>query len=197
MGSDPEPAALVVGEATLLVTALQEMAPPGTILCSDATARLVRGTILLEAIQPVSVAGHATSVIAYKILGRAQRRSPVVQRGERTLSRFVGRERELTTLHAVLDHIESGRGQVVGIVGEPGMGKSRLVYEFSCSLAGRRLTYLTGRCTSYGSHMPYAPIPDLLRDNCGMTEADSAEMVTAKVHRSLQEVGIESDQGAP
>src|SRR5262249_57983341 len=94
-------------------------------------------------------------------------RGPGWERWERVLSPFVGRERELALLHALLAQVETGRGQVVGVVGEPGMGKSRLLYEFRQSLAGQRLTYLTGRCLSYGSTTPYLPVLDRLPPNCG------------------------------
>src|SRR5262249_25755229 len=113
------------------------------------------------------------------------------------LSPFVGRERELAALHALLSQVETGRGQVVGVVGEPGIGKSRLIYEFRHSLEGKRLTYLAGRCLSYGSTTPYLPVLDVLRHNCGITDTDRPEDITAKVHRSLQEVGIVPEEWAP
>ena len=113
------------------------------------------------------------------------------------LSPFVGREREITTLHALLAQVETGRGQVVGVVGEPGIGKSRLLYEFHQSLEGKRLTYLTGRCLSYGSTTPYLPLLELLRHNCGIMETDRPEDITAKVHRALQEVEMAPEEWAP
>jgi predicted ATPase len=100
-------------------------------------------------------------------------------------------------LRELLAQAEGGRGQVVGIVGEPGMGKSRLLYEFRQCLAGQRVTYLEGRCLSYGSAIPYLPILDLLRDHCGITEADSAEAMVEKVRFGLQEVGMAPDEWAP
>jgi DNA-binding winged helix-turn-helix (wHTH) protein/class 3 adenylate cyclase len=83
------------------------------------------------------------------------------------------------------------------VVGDPGIGKSRLLDEFRRSLTGRRLTYLRGRCLSYGSATPYFLVLDLLRHNCGMTDADSPEAITAKVQRALQEVGMAPDEWAP
>jgi predicted ATPase len=109
----------------------------------------------------------------------------------------VGRERELATLHALLAQVETGRGQVIGVVGEPGIGKSRLIYEFRHNLEGKRLTYLTGRCLSYGSTTPYLPVLDVLRHNCGITDTDRPEDITAKVHRSLQEVDMAPAEWAP
>jgi class 3 adenylate cyclase len=115
---------------------------------------------------------------------------------DRALSGFVGRDHELDALRNPTIQVEAGRGQVVGIVGEPGMGKSRLVYEFRRSLAGKRVTYLEGRCLSYGSAIPYLPILDVVRANCGVMETDGPEAITAKVRAGLQEVGIDPDGSA-
>ena len=78
-----------------------------------------------------------------------------------------------------------------------GIGKSRLLYEFRQSLEGKRLTYLTGRCLSYGSTTPYLPVLEVLRHHCGITETDRPEDITAKIHRSLQEVDMAPEEWAP
>ena len=124
--------------------------------------------------------------MVYTVLAGRGRRVPGWERGERVLSPFVGRGRELALLHALLAQVETGRGQVAGVVGEPGIGKSRLLYEFRQNLEGKRLTYLTGRCLSYGSTTPYLPVLEILRHNCGITETDRPEDITAKVHRALR-----------
>jgi predicted ATPase len=100
-------------------------------------------------------------------------------------------------LHALLAQVEEGRGQVVGIVGEPGLGKSRLLYEFRHSLGRRRLAYRAGRCLSYGNTTPYLPVLDLLRHHCGITGTDGPEDITAKIHRSLQELDMAPEMWAP
>jgi predicted ATPase len=102
------------------------------------------------------------------------------------LTPFVGREQELATLHTLLAHAEQGRGQAVGLVGEAGLGKSRLLYELRRSIAGRQVLYLTGCCLSYGSTTPYLPIIDLVRQHCGLTESDSLETVQTQLRHSLQ-----------
>jgi predicted ATPase len=95
------------------------------------------------------------------------------------------------------EQAESGQGQVVAIVAEAGGGKSRLLYEFRQRLAGRRVTYLEGRCLSYGHTMPYHPIIDLLRNNCGITDADGPETIAGKVQGALHEVGLDVEASAP
>jgi class 3 adenylate cyclase len=186
-----------VGDTTNLAARLQQSAPPGGILLSQTTARLVQDQVSLEAIAPLQVKGLATPVAAYTLLGTRPQRSPGARLGERTLSRFAGRERDLAVLHEVLAQVEAVQGQVVGIVGEAGVGKSRCLYEFRQSLMGKRLTYLAGSCLSYGQAIPYLPVLDLLRHNCGITEADSPETITTRVRLALQEVGLDAETGTP
>ena len=117
--------------------------------------------------------------------------------GARPRSRFVGRELELATLQALLARVAEGQGQVVGIVGEPGMGKTRLLAEFRQRLGDTRVTYLEGRCVSYGQATPYKPVQDLLRHACGCTEADSPAAITAHVQQHLQALGMAPAEAAP
>jgi class 3 adenylate cyclase len=129
-----------IGDTTNLAARLQQLAEPGTILISESTSRLVHDAMRLEALPPVAVKGKTAPVTPYKVLGTRPRRSPIVSRGERTFSQFVGRERELAVLDELLEQVESGQGQIVGLVAEAGGGKSRLLYEFRQRLAGKRVT---------------------------------------------------------
>jgi len=115
----------------------------------------------------------------------------------RLLSHFIGRDDELAALRGPLAKMEAGHGQVVGVVGEPGIGKSRLLYEFRRSLGARQITYLEGRCLSYGASIPYLPILDLVRANCGIQDGEAPAAVAEKVRFGLQEVGLEPDRHAP
>src|SRR5262245_26704992 len=186
-----------VGDTTNLAARLQGVAEPGTILLSESTGRLVQGAIRLEPLPPIEVKGKTEPVSIYKVIGTLPRRSPIASRSERTLTPFVGRERELATLEALFTQVESGQGQVVGIVSEAGGGKSRLLYEFRQRLAEKRVTYLYGRCLYYGSTIPYHPLVDVLRHNCGMSETDSPEAIVEKVRLALQEGGMDPEESAP
>ncbi|MBI4589522.1 MAG: AAA family ATPase, partial [Candidatus Rokubacteria bacterium] len=186
-----------VGDTTHLAARLQQLADPGAILVSEITSRLVQGYVRLEALAPAAVRGKTEPVSVYRVLGLGPRRSPLDVRWRRVLTSFVGRERELAALSDLLGQAERGQGQAVGIVGEAGLGKSRLVYEFRQSLADRRLTYLEGRCLSYGSGIPYLPVLDIIRSNCGITETDSPEAVGDKVRFALGEVGMDREAAAP
>src|SRR5262245_35250716 len=119
-GEATDTATTLVGDVVAVATALAERAAPGTIFCSDATVHLLQGTVRLEAQGPLQVPGQPAPVATYAVLGRRVQHSPVEQPRGRVRSPFVGREREMTTLQALLAQAEAGHGQVVGVVGEPG-----------------------------------------------------------------------------
>jgi len=110
----------------------------------------------------------------------------------RPLGRLVGRQGELGMLRALLHRAESGQGQVVGLIGEPGVGKSRLVYEFRESLPRPSVTYLEGHCLSSGTTTPYGLVLDLIRQVLGITELDATTVIAERVGQRLQSLGIES-----
>ncbi len=218
-----------VGETTTVAGLLQQQAEPGAIVIGPVTARLVTGYVRLVELGRVPLPGIDGLMEAFRVTGVGPRRSPIEGLGARPLSRFVGRELEMNTLHDVLDQVavspelsarrtlsefigrddalaalrgplakvEAGHGQVVGVVGEPGIGKSRLVYEFRRSLGDRQVSYLEGRCLSYGGSVPYLPILDVVRANCGIVEGDAPDVVAEKVRFGLQEVGLDAHVHAP
>jgi class 3 adenylate cyclase/tetratricopeptide (TPR) repeat protein len=186
-----------VGDTTNLAARLQQLADSGAILLSEATRRLVLDFAEVEPLGEVHVKGKSAPLTAYRLLGRSSRRSPLAGRADETLSRFVGRQRELGTLQGLLTEVKYGRGQVVGLVGEPGMGKSRLLYEFRQHLAGGTVTYLEGRCLSYSGTVPYLPILDIVRANCGLSDTDTPELIVEKVRVSLQELRMDVEEYAP
>src|SRR5207302_11070143 len=126
-----------------------------------------RGFARLGASGPGRVRGRSTRVEHYGVTGRGTRRSALLATDERPLSAFVGRERELRLLENLLAEVDEGRGQAVGVVGEPGVGKSRVLLELRRTLSARDTGYLEGRCLSFGSAIPYAPVLDLVRTQCG------------------------------
>jgi class 3 adenylate cyclase/tetratricopeptide (TPR) repeat protein len=186
-----------VGDTTNVAFRLEQLAEPDSIFISEATYRLVRGYVRVENLGGLSVKGKSDPIRAYKVLGPGSRRSRLEGPDGPTLTRFIGREHELNMLQSLLARAESGEGQVVGIVGESGIGKSRLFHEFRQSQRGRPVTFVEGRCLSYGASIPYLPVLDILRQSCGITETDGPEAIGQKVELSLNEVGINSAWAAP
>ena len=190
-------AATVGGETALLATALQDAADPGTMLCSAATARLIQGMVDVEPMQAVVLAGQSIPGQVYKVLRQQAQQTSRALRRIRPLRRFVGRRQELATLRQRLEQAEAGHGQVIGIAGELGIGKSRLRDEFRQRLEGRPITYLEGRCLSYSQETPYRPVLDILRHACGLTDLDHPEVTERQVIKYLQELGMVPEDSAP
>jgi predicted ATPase/DNA-binding winged helix-turn-helix (wHTH) protein len=194
--SEPQPPT-VVGEVTHLVALLQHLAAPGMLLGSEDILQLVHGEVHSAACGTVAIPGRTDPLQVYTIHALEASRAFLGWRTGRALSRFVGRERELAMLDALLDRAVQGQGHVVGIMGEPGMGKSRLLYEFVQHLSGKAVTYVEGHCLSYGNITPYLPVLDLLRHLCGITDADGPETLAAKVHGCLADAGGDLNEDAP
>jgi predicted ATPase/class 3 adenylate cyclase len=179
-----------VGATTGLATRLQALAPPGTVLLSDATYQLVRHEVQSTAIGHLAVPETDAAMAVYRLRGLTRRRAGVSGHGARSRSRFVGRAQELAVLHERFAYAAQGQGQVVGLMAEPGMGKSRLLNEFARSLDGRAVTYRESHCFAYGRATPYLPVRALLRQSCGIRDHEGPEGITAKVHAYLQQTGV-------
>jgi transcriptional regulator with AAA-type ATPase domain/tetratricopeptide (TPR) repeat protein len=171
-----------------LLAALLRQAEPGRVLLTAGIAALLERRLDLV---PVGTVDGVPGPV-FRLLGR-ERTDPAPTR---RLAAFVGRRHDLELLQSRLESAIAGRGQVVGIVGEAGLGKSRLLHEFRRGL-GPDVRYVEGRCVPYGSAIPYLPLLDILRAHCGIVEADSPKVIVEKVRRGLEEVGMDPAEGAP
>lgn len=186
-----------VGDTTNLAARLQSLAEPGTVLVSEATARLLEGSARLEALEPAYVKGKTDPVRAFRVLGAVADRSERAALGGTALTPFVGRQRDLEVLEELRDQAARGEGQLVGIAGEPGSGKSRLLHELRKRSWSSAPVYLSGRCLSYGAGLPYHPFLHLLRNAWGIGETDSSEALTDKVRSGLRTAGLASEEAVP
>jgi DNA-binding winged helix-turn-helix (wHTH) protein len=196
LGEEAHTLYAALDDTTDVAGRLQRLAPPDTIPMSEATHRLVQGEVKAEASGALAMRELPRPLPVYKVCGVLVRRAGVPGRGGLLLSPFVGRARELASLQALLAQAAAGQGQVVGIVGEPGIGKSRLLYEFVQTLRDSPVEYLEGHCLPHDQATPYGPALGLLRQLCSMTDGDNAEAVTAKLHHGLREAGLTPEEDA-
>jgi class 3 adenylate cyclase/tetratricopeptide (TPR) repeat protein len=184
-----------IGDTANVAARLQQSADPGTILLSEATGRLAQGYARIEPVEPVNLKGKDAPFLAYRLLGISHRHSGIREStSSARATTFVDRESERAVLDDFLRLVESGRGQAVGIVGEAGIGKSRLLVEFRQQLADDRVTWVEGRCVSYGTGIPYLLVLDLLRSRCGILETDPQETTSEKIRSSLRDVGMDPER---
>jgi len=174
------------GDTTVLAARLQSAAAPGDVLVSERTAGLVRGYFDLEEVAPVQVKERTVRPLVVTGLGA---RTARIAAGDE-LSPFIGRDRELAELNRVLEVVAGGEGQVVGLVGDPGLGKSRLALEFR-RLAGNRAAVLEGRCLSYGAGIAYLPLFELVRNSCGIGAGDSPDLAATKIELRVKALELD------
>src|SRR5437868_8155171 len=186
-----------IGDTANIAARIQQAAAPATILLSDATYALAQSYARVEPLGPLVLKGKAEPITAYRLLDVSQARAALRPSTAARRTTFVDRHSDMALLDNFLRQAEGGCGQAVGIVGEPGIGKSRLLAEFRRQLSGDRVTWTEGRCVSYGTAMPYLLMIDLLRSNCGILETDAPASIVEKVRSGLERVGMAPDQDSP
>jgi transcriptional regulator with AAA-type ATPase domain len=176
-------------QAWATLRALLNDIPPGVVVVSAAARPFLARRFKLERIGQIGEAGE----FFYRLVGPDPHGlGPAGQ-----MTAFVGRSQELDFLQGRLAAAMAGQGQVVSIVGDAGIGKSRLLFEFRRRAARQGVGYLEGRCVSYGSQIPYLPVLDLIRQGFGITEADSPELVTEKIRSRLEALRLPPDESLP
>jgi class 3 adenylate cyclase len=172
-----DPRTVALGDATNLAARLQDAAAPGSILVGEATAKRIHQRFVLEPAGSRSVKGRDEAVESFRLAG--------VRPSEETAprARLVGRRRELALLQAAVRDLDAGRGQILLISGEAGIGKTRLLAELR-SLAAERVLWLEGACLSYRGH-PFAPFVEALRTWLGVEERDASITVRTKARARL------------
>lgn len=182
-----------VGHSTSLAARMQTLADPGSIVVSEATYKLTEGYFEFKPLGEVRVKGVSEPVNVYEAKGVGPLRTRLQLSARRGLGRFVGRKDELEQLRRALDHAKDGRGQIVAVMGEPGLGKSRLCYEFKLVSQGSCLVLETFS-VAHGRAYPYLPLIDLLKNYFQITPADDERRRREKVmgrvlalDRSLEE----------
>ena len=170
-----------VGETTVLAARMEQTATPGSIRLTPATQRLVEGLVRVNALGPIPVKGLVEPVEVYELLGASGVRRRLQAAAARGLTRFVGRDQELVVMQQALEQASAGHGQVVALVGEAGVGKSRLVYECVHSHRTQDWRVLESASVSYGKVTLYFPVIDLLKRYCHVEDTDDARTIRAKV----------------
>jgi len=174
-----------IGDTTNLASRMESMAEPGQSLVSKNTHTLARDFFEFEFLGKVEVKGKEELQEAYKLLKAGEVATRIEASAARGLSRFVGRGREIGTLKESFEKAKKGSGQVIGVVGEAGVGKSRLLLEMRNSLPKGEYTYLEGRCLHYGGSMAYLPILDILRSYFDIEEVDIESDIKNKVREKI------------
>ncbi len=178
----------LTGDAVNTAARLQAAAPPGGVAVGALTHELTKRAVMYEELPGVVAKGKAEPVAAWRAV------RPVARTGLRTAgltsTRFLGRELELAALHGALERAsDAAEARFVLVVGEPGIGKSRLVLEFSRALAASTdlFRWRQGRCLAYGEGVTFWPLGEILKEHAGIYDSDDVATVEAKLEAVLPE----------
>jgi class 3 adenylate cyclase/tetratricopeptide (TPR) repeat protein len=185
IGSDLRMDYTAVGQTTHLAARMEQMARPGSALITGDTLRLAEGYVQVRPLGAVPVKGLETPTPAYELTGSVPARSRLQATAARGLTRFVGRESELGALAQAVERAAAAHGQAVAIVGEAGVGKSRLVWELTRSHRTHGWLVLESGAVSYGRATPYLPVVDLLKAYFRVQERDDPRLIRERVAGKL------------
>ena len=178
-----------VGQTTHLAARMEQTATPGTVLMTAETHRLVTGYVEARSLGPTAVKGLAQPIEIFEVLGLGVTRTRLQISASRGFTRLVGREAEMEVLPRALARAAAGQGQVVAFVGDAGLGKSRMFWEFIHSQHARGWRVLEARAVSYGKAMTYLPVIDLLKSYFQIEDRDEPLTVRTKVTARLSALG--------
>jgi class 3 adenylate cyclase/tetratricopeptide (TPR) repeat protein len=185
IGSDLHMDYTAVGQTTHLAARMEQLAVPGSILLPAETLSLAEGYVQVTPLGPMTIKGLPAPLEVYELVGAATVRSRLQASAARGLTRFVGRDAELDQLRHALGRAGGGRGQLVAVVGDPGVGKSRLFWEFTHSHRLDGWLLVESSSVSYGKATAFLPLLDLLRAYFQLEPRDDARKIREKVTGKL------------
>ncbi len=197
LGNDLKVEFKAVGDTVNLASRLQNLAEAGTTYVTGETFKLAEGLFRFESLGERKVKGKEEPLTVYQVIAPSSRRTRFDVSAERGLTPFVGRGRELELLLDGLERARLGRGQAFSIIGEAGVGKSRLLYEFRKAVANEDVNFLEGRCLSYGRGIAYHPIIDILKSSFDIQDVDGDTKVKERVQDGLKVLKIDSSLTIP
>ena len=181
IGSDLRVEYTAVGQTTHLAARMEQLAFPGSTLITAATLELAEGYVAVKARGRTPIKGMSQPVEVYELTGVGSARSRIQVSAARGLTKFVGRARELLQMFTALDRVQSGHGELVALVGEAGLGKSRLVREFVHSHRTQGFLILQSSSVSSGKASAWNPVIDLLKAYFGIGERDDARAIRERI----------------
>ncbi len=181
---------LVTGDAVNTAARLEQAAGPAEIILGDLTYRLARHEIEVEAIEPLNLKGKAEPVPAYRLTSVRDRGSVAATGGEDAGAPFVGREAEMGRLLETLeDAHRAQRARLLTVVGDPGVGKSRLIKEFAAGVDGASQV-VRGRCLPYGDGITFWPLAEIVRASASIASDDTLDVAIAKIRALMRGAGL-------
>ena len=186
-----------VGDTVNMASRMEELAEAGSTYVTEDTFKMTEGFFRYEALGKKYVKGKEEPVGVYRVIAPSTRRTRFDVSAERGLTPFIGRDREIEILIDGFERAKSSRGQAFSIMGEAGLGKSRLLYEFRKAIANEDVTFLEGKCLPYSRGVAYHPVTDIIKSNFDIHEDDGEHEIREKVSKGIKELGIDETSTLP
>src|SRR5215510_3183908 len=174
-----------IGQTTHLAARMEQLATPGSILLTMETLRLAEEVVQVKPLGPTPVRGLQQPLEVWELVGAGAPRTRLQAFAARTLTRFVGRQAEVEAMRQAYERAGAGHGQLVAVLGDPGVGKTRLFYEFLCAQWTQGWLLLESQADSYGKATPYHPVRELLKAYFQLDTRDDAGRMHEKVTGKL------------
>ena len=174
-----------IGDTANLAARMASLAKPGSIFVSSNTRKLVKNFFIFEPLGKIDVKGKDEPQEAFALINKSEVGTRIEASVAKGLTKFVGRKNSMAKIKAVSEKVRSGAGQVVGVVGEAGVGKSRFLLEFKKLLPQDEIIYLEGRCLHYGGYMAYLPILDILKSCFKITDGDQGFLIKQNIEDNI------------
>jgi len=184
-----------VGDTTNLADRMQRLASPGSVMVSANTYRLASNYFEFESLGKVEVKGKEEIQDTYRLIKTGEIDTRIGASVSKGLTRFVGRKISMAALKGPYERVTEGSGQVTGMVGEAGVGKSRLLLEFINQIPPGEFTYLEGRCLHYGGSMAYLPIIDILKTYFEIKDGDREYLIKKKISLEIRQTSATKESG--
>ncbi|MDY6789808.1 MAG: adenylate/guanylate cyclase domain-containing protein [Thermodesulfobacteriota bacterium] len=191
LGNDLRVEFKAVGDTVNLASRMEGLAEPGTSYVTDETFKLTEGFFRFEGLGEKEVKGKTQPLKIYRVIAPSSRRTRFEVTAERGLTPLVARKPEIDIMLDGFEMSKKGRGRAFSIAAEAGVGKSRLLYEFRKAVTNENITFLEGKCLSYGRGMAYHPIIDILKGNFHIQDGESDEKIREKVKKGLEVLGMD------
>jgi len=179
-----------LGQTTHLAARMESLAGPGSIAITADTLHEVEGFVVVRSLGALQVKGFSTAIEAFELTGATAARNRLQAAEGRGLSPFVGRRTEIAFAQQLLAQSAAGHGRILAVVGEAGMGKSRLLRQFLDHHVSSEWRVLEAPSVSYGKATPYFPVIELLRGFFNLHETDDADAVRSRVAEEMQTLDV-------
>ena len=198
IGDDLKMHYTALGDTVNLASRMEQIAEPGNIMVAEDTYKIAKDQFKFKPLGALDIKGKKKPVSAYEVIEpKEEEKTRLEISKEHGFTKFIGREREIEVLRDSFARVKEGLGQVVTIIGDAGIGKSRLLYEFRKLLEDENMLYLEGRCISYGKSISYLPVIDIIKKRFRVDKLDTERTIRKKIEKGISDIDPNLEAGIP